>query len=128
MHSVPDRNVSISQLYIRPIVWEKAAAPVAFGANMDFILATHGLGWSVFWQINFTGTDSTLVTAKSMKSVYQDRLLDGHRTMLKLTKRRNKKMTLTKLQWKEPSLLQSKNKGLHFAISFFQGTNGRNSY
>lgn len=32
VHSVPDRIVSISQPYIRPIVRGKAAAPVEFGA------------------------------------------------------------------------------------------------
>lgn len=31
VHSVPDRIVSISQPYIRPIVRGKAAAPVEFG-------------------------------------------------------------------------------------------------
>ena len=35
VHSVPDRIVSISQLYIRPIVRGKAAAPVEFGAKLD---------------------------------------------------------------------------------------------
>ncbi len=35
VHTVPDRIVSISQPYIRPIVRGKAAAPVEFGAKLD---------------------------------------------------------------------------------------------
>lgn len=38
VHSVPDRTVSISQPYIRPIVRGKAAAPVEFGAKLDLSL------------------------------------------------------------------------------------------
>lgn len=38
VHSVPDRIVSISQPYIRPIVRGKAAAPVEFGAKLDLSL------------------------------------------------------------------------------------------
>ena len=34
-HSVPDRIVSLSQLYVRPIVRGKARAPVEFGAKLD---------------------------------------------------------------------------------------------
>ena len=43
VHSVPDRIVSISQPYIRPIVRGKAAAPVEFGANMDLSLDEKGM-------------------------------------------------------------------------------------
>ena len=43
VHSVPDRIVSISQPYIRPIVRGKAAAPVEFGAKMDFSLDEKGM-------------------------------------------------------------------------------------
>ena len=34
-HSVPDRIVSISQPWLRPIVRGKAKAPVEFGAKLD---------------------------------------------------------------------------------------------
>jgi hypothetical protein len=44
VHSVPDRIVSISQPYIRPIVRGKAAAPVEFGAKFDLSLDENGLG------------------------------------------------------------------------------------
>ena len=43
VHSVPDRIVSISQPYIRPIVRGKAAAPVEFGAKMDLSLDEKGM-------------------------------------------------------------------------------------
>lgn len=43
VHSVPDRIVSISQPYIRPIVRGKAAAPVEFGAKMDLSLDEWGM-------------------------------------------------------------------------------------
>ena len=35
VHSVPDRIVSLSQPYLRPIVRGKARAPVEFGAKLD---------------------------------------------------------------------------------------------
>lgn len=43
VHSVPDRIVSISQPYIRPIVRGKAKAPVEFGAKMDLSVDERGL-------------------------------------------------------------------------------------
>lgn len=43
VHSVPDRIVSISQPYIRPIVRGKAADPVEFGARMDLSLNEKGI-------------------------------------------------------------------------------------
>lgn len=43
VHSVPDRIVSISQPYIRPIVRGKAAAPVEFGAKIDLSLDEKGM-------------------------------------------------------------------------------------
>ena len=43
VHSVPDRIVSISQPYIRPIVRGKAAAPVEFGAKLDLSLNEKGM-------------------------------------------------------------------------------------
>ena len=43
VHSVPDRIVSISQPYIRPIVRGKTAAPVEFGAKLDLSLDEKGM-------------------------------------------------------------------------------------
>jgi len=42
-HSVPDRIVSISQPYIRPIVRGKVKAPVEFGAKFDISIVDGGL-------------------------------------------------------------------------------------
>jgi hypothetical protein len=43
VHSVPNRIVSISQPYIRPIVRGKAKAPVEFGAKLDLSVDERGL-------------------------------------------------------------------------------------
>ena len=43
IHTVPDRIVSISQPYIRPIIRGKAAAPAEIGAKLDLSIAD-GLG------------------------------------------------------------------------------------
>ena len=42
-HSVPDRIVSISQPYIRPIVRGKAKTPTEFGAKLDLSLDDNGM-------------------------------------------------------------------------------------
>ncbi len=42
-HSVPDRIVSISQPYIRPIVRGKAKSPVEFGAKLDLSIDENGM-------------------------------------------------------------------------------------
>ena len=42
-HTVPERIVSISQPYIRPIVRGKAAAPVEFGAKLDLSIDENGM-------------------------------------------------------------------------------------
>ena len=42
-HSVPDRIVSVSQPFIRPIVRGKAGKPVEFGAKLDISVSN---GWA----------------------------------------------------------------------------------
>ena len=42
-HSVPDRIVSVSQPFVRPIVREKAGKPVEFGAKLDISVVD---GWT----------------------------------------------------------------------------------
>ena len=44
VHSVPDRIVSISQSWIRPIVRGKVKAPVGFGAKLDVSIDEEGYG------------------------------------------------------------------------------------
>ena len=43
VHTVPDRIVSISQPYIRPIVRGKAKTPTEFGAKLDLSIDDHGM-------------------------------------------------------------------------------------
>ena len=43
VHSVPDRIVSISQPYIRPIVRGKAKTPTEFGAKLDMSIDDNGM-------------------------------------------------------------------------------------
>lgn len=43
VHTVPNRIVSISQPYVRPIVRGKAAAPVEFGAKLDLSIDERGM-------------------------------------------------------------------------------------
>ena len=43
VHTVPNRIVSISQPYMRPIVRGKAAAPVEFGAKLDLSIDENGM-------------------------------------------------------------------------------------
>ncbi len=43
VHTVPNRIVSISQPYIRPIVRGKAVAPVEFGAKLDLSIDGNGM-------------------------------------------------------------------------------------
>lgn len=43
VHSIPDRIVSISQPYVRPIVRGKAKAPVEFGIKLDMSIDEHGM-------------------------------------------------------------------------------------
>lgn len=45
-HSVPDRIVSVSQPFVRPIVRGKAGKPVEFGAKLDSVLWMGGRDWS----------------------------------------------------------------------------------
>ena len=42
-HSVPDRIVSVSQPFVRPIVRGKAGKPVEFGAKLDISVVD---GWT----------------------------------------------------------------------------------
>lgn len=44
VHSVPDRIVSISQPWVRPIVRGKVKAPVEFGAKLDVSIDSEGYG------------------------------------------------------------------------------------
>ena len=51
-HSVPDRIVSVSQPFVRPIVRGKAAKPVEFGAKLDISVVA---GWT---RLEFCSSDA----------------------------------------------------------------------
>ena len=45
-HSVPDRIVSVSQPFVRPIVRGKAGKPVSLARSWTSVSLTDGRGWS----------------------------------------------------------------------------------
>ena len=63
IHSVPDRIVSISQPYIRPIVRGKAAALVEFGAKMDLSLDEKGIAQIEEMSFDTYNQNYVLITA-----------------------------------------------------------------
>jgi IS5 family transposase len=79
VHSVPNRIVSISQPYIRPIVRGKAKAPVEFGAKLD--LSVDGRGLARLERLSFDAYNESdvLITAvenyKARTGHYPERVL-----------------------------------------------------
>jgi IS5 family transposase len=79
VHSVPNRIVSISQPYIRPIVRGKAKAPVEFGAKLD--LSVDGRGLARLERLSFDAYNESdvLITAvenyKGRTGHYPERVL-----------------------------------------------------
>ena len=98
-HSVPDRIVSVSQPFVRPIVRGKAGKPVEFGAKLGISVVDGWTCWSVtrstpttrqevcgqwwssfvsakgtipplFWLTRFTGTVKISATARNAGSGY----------------------------------------------------------
>ena len=141
VHSVPDRIVSISQPYIRPIVRGKAAAPVEFGARIDLSLDEKGM--ARIERMSFDAYNESDVLIEAVKryfertghyperiladKIYRNRnnlaycrahgirlsgpSLGRPKKMQGPTKRRNTRIMLTGLPWKELSPWQSKNTG-----------------
>lgn len=62
-HSVPDRIVSISQPYIRPIVRGKAKSPTEFGAKLDLSIDEHGMARLEKLSFNAYNESDVLITA-----------------------------------------------------------------
>lgn len=79
VHSVPDRIVSISQLYIRPIVRGKAKAPVEFGAKLDLSIDENGIARLERLSFDAYNESDVLITAvenyKSRTGHYPERVL-----------------------------------------------------
>ena len=79
VHSVPDRIVSISQPYIRPIVRGKAKAPVEFGAKLDLSIDENGIARLERLSFDAYNESDVLITAienyKSRTGNYPERVL-----------------------------------------------------
>lgn len=79
VHSVPDRIVSISQPYIRPIVRGKAKAPVEFGAKLDLSIDENGIARLERVSFDAYNESEVLITAvenyKSRTGHYPERVL-----------------------------------------------------
>lgn len=79
VHSVPDRIVSISQPYIRPIVRGKAKAPVEFGAKLDLSIDENGIARLERVSFDAYNESDVLITAvenyKSSTGHYPERVL-----------------------------------------------------
>ncbi len=79
VHSVPDRIVSISQPYIRPIVRGKAKAPVEFGAKLDLSIDEKGIARLERLSFDAYNESDVLITAvenyKSRIGHYPERVL-----------------------------------------------------
>ena len=119
VHSVPDRIVSISQPYIRPIVRGKAAAPVEFGAKLDLSLDEKRMARIERMSFDAYNESDVLISAverykartghsaKNTASGSPVLRLDDQRKKERPTKNRNTKIMLTGLPLKEHSPLQS---------------------
>lgn len=79
VHSVPDRIVSISQPYIRPIVRGKAKAPVEFGAKLDLSIDENGIARLERLSFDAYNESDVFITAvenyKSRTGHYPERVL-----------------------------------------------------
>ena len=79
VHSVPDRIVSISQPYIRPIVRGKAKAPVEFGAKLDLSIDENGIARLERLSFDAYNESDVLITAlenyKRRTGHYPERVL-----------------------------------------------------
>ena len=79
VHSVPDRIVSISQPYIRPIVRGKSKAPVEFGAKLDLSIDENGIARLERLSFDAYNESDVLITAvenyKSRTGHYPERVL-----------------------------------------------------
>ena len=71
-HSVPDRNVSVSQPFIRPIVRGKAGKPVEFGVKLDISVSD---GWT---RLECWSFDAYNEAAKLIETIERYRSREGH--------------------------------------------------
>ena len=72
VHSVPDRIVSVSQPFVRPIVRGKAGKPVEFGAKLDISVAD---GWT---RLEYSSFDAYNEAGNLEEIVERFREREGH--------------------------------------------------
>ena len=71
-HSVPDRIVSVSQPFIRPIVRGKAGKPVEFGAKLDISVSD---GWT---RLEYWSFDAYNEATKLIETIERYKTREGH--------------------------------------------------
>lgn len=71
-HSIPDRIVSVSQPFVRPIVRGKAGKPVEFGAKLDISVVD---GWT---RLEFCSFDAYNEAGNLQEMVERFRKREGH--------------------------------------------------
>lgn len=124
-HSVPDRIVSVSQPFVRPIVRGKAGKPAEFGAKLDMSVID---GWTRLgicrtwrnasgkakatiptesWPIRSTETGRISASAKNMGFGSPVRHWDARRSGMSGTMRRLTAMNVNGWKWSVDSVWQS---------------------
>ena len=137
-HSVPDRIVSVSQPFVRPIVRGKAGKPVSLARSWTSVSLTDGRGWSAVlltptmrreicgkwqsgsecergitpagsWRTKSTETGRTSAIARRMGSVFPARLWGGPRRVKPETRLRTIGMSASAWKWSADSVWRSEN-------------------
>ena len=137
-HSVPDRIVSVSQPFVRPIVRGKAGKPVSLARSWTSVSLTDGRGWSAVlltptmrreicgkwqsgserergitpagsWRTKSTETGRISAIARRMGSVFPARLWGGLRRVKPETRLRTIGMSASAWKWSADSLWRSVN-------------------
>lgn len=97
-----DRIVSITQPWLRPIVRGKAKAPACSKQSND-IRNGRGTIRKEYWQIRYTGSGITGISAEVIKSGCQGRSLEDPVKMQKQIKNKSMKIKQIGLKWREHS-------------------------
>ena len=137
-HSVPDRIVSVSQPFVRPIVRGKAGKPVSLARSWTSVSLTDGRGWSAVlltptmrreicgkwqsgserergitpagsWRTKSTETGRISAIARRMGSVFPARLWGGLRRVKPETRLRTIGMSASAWKWSADSVWRSVN-------------------
>ena len=137
-HSVPDRIVSVSQPFVRPIVRGKAGKPVSLARSWTSVSLTDGRGWSAVlltptmrqeicgkwqsgserergitptgsWRTKSAETGRISAIARRMGSVFPARLWGGPRRVKPETRLRTIGMSASAWKWSADSVWRSVN-------------------